>query len=178
MSIPTTSLPDSRNGITSSGRGSPGFRTAELATEPLHRIPSLFQRRPDHTTERAERLRPTARLGALRPLPRDACRPQRPLPRIVRGRDRRIVQKPHQVATLVVPSQFVEQPLIVRVAQGPRPQSDGSRPPSTPHPGGGTPPSRPSRHGTRATAPTPPPATPSAGGQTSRLSRPDVPTPG
>ena len=119
MSIPTTSLPDSRNGITSSGRGSPGFRTAELATEPLHRIPSLFQRRPDHTTERAERLRPTARLGALRHLPRDYCRPQRPLPRIVRGRDRGIVQKPHQVATLVVPSQFVEQPLIVRVARGP-----------------------------------------------------------
>src|SRR3974377_2530092 len=122
MSIPTTSLPDSRNGITSSGRGSPGFRTAELATEPLHRIPALFQPPPDHTTERPERLRPTARLGALRHLPRDDCRPQRPLPRIVRGRDRRIVQKPHQVATLVVPSQFVEQPLIVRVHQGPRPQ--------------------------------------------------------
>ena len=42
MSIPATSLSGAWNGITASGWGSPGFRVPEQATEPLHRVLSLF----------------------------------------------------------------------------------------------------------------------------------------
>ena len=80
------------------------------------------RQRPQDARPGLEGPRPTRVLRALRHLPRDHRRPQRPLGPVVRRLDRRLVQEPHQRARVVAAAQ------LVRAAAGCRgPRAAGRR---------------------------------------------------
>ena len=89
---------------------------AEKSAEPIHHrlVAAISLQRPDYAGERRERM------GALigLHLTRDHRPTERSLCAVVGRRDARIVQEAQQVPTVVVPAQFVLQPVVVRTYIG------------------------------------------------------------
>ena len=90
---------------------------AEHIAEPIHHRPvaTIPTQGPDHAGERRERIGALDALRAVRHLSRDHCRAERSLSTVVGRLDARIVQKTQQVAPVVVPAEFVLQPVVVRI---------------------------------------------------------------
>ena len=90
---------------------------AEHIAEPVHHRPvaTIPTQGPDHAGERRERIGALDALRAVRHLPRDHCRAERSLSTVVGRLNTRIIQKAQQVAPVVVPAEFVLQPVVVRI---------------------------------------------------------------
>ena len=94
-------------------------RGAEQVVEALDQgIDPLFRQRAHHTGEGRKGVCAAPVFRALRHFAGDHRRAQRPLRAIVGRLDPRVCQEAHQVATVVMPAQFIEQPLIVRDPSG------------------------------------------------------------
>ncbi len=70
---------------------------------------------PDYAGGGRERIRTTDVLRAVRYLPRDHCRAERSLSTVVGRLNAWIIQETQQVAPVIVPTEFVLQPTVVRI---------------------------------------------------------------
>ena len=74
--------------------------------------------RPDYAGEGGEGIRTTDVLRAVRYLPRDHCPTERSLSTVVGRLNAWIIQETQQVAPVMVPTEFVLQPPVVRIRHG------------------------------------------------------------
>ena len=81
-------------------------------------IAAIASQGPDYAGEGRERIRTTDVLRAVRYLPRDHCRAERSLSTVVGRLDAWIIQETQQVAPVMVPTEFVLQPPVVRIRHG------------------------------------------------------------
>ena len=90
---------------------------AEHIAEPIHHRPvaAIAGQSSDHAGEGGERIGATIVFRAVGYLPRDHCRAERSLSTVVGRLNTRIVQKTQQVAPVVMPAEFVLQPVVVRI---------------------------------------------------------------
>ncbi len=87
--------------------------------QPIYQRPSPgLGQCPHHAGESRKGVSPPGGLRTLRHLAGNDRRTQRPLGPVVGGLNARIVQEAQQIAPVVVPPQFVEQPPVVGVLQG------------------------------------------------------------
>jgi hypothetical protein len=77
----------------------------------------FFCQCPHYTGEGCEGVRSSPVLRAMPDFAGDHCRAQRPFRAIVGRLDPKVRQKTQQVATVVMPAQFIEQPLIIGISQ-------------------------------------------------------------
>ena len=81
-------------------------------------IAAIASQGPDYAGEGGEGIRTTDVLRAVRYLPRDHCRAERSLSTVVGRLDAWIIQETQQVAPVMVPTEFVLQPPVVRIRHG------------------------------------------------------------
>jgi hypothetical protein len=98
-------------------------RTAQHVVKTFHEgVDAVFCQRPHHAGERCKGVRSSPGFRAVRDFASDHCRAQRPLRPIVgrlHPRVYRVYQEAQQVTPVVMPPQFIEQPLIVHIFQPP-----------------------------------------------------------
>ena len=88
---------------------------AEHTTQTIHHrlTTTIPSQGPDYTGERTERIGARYRIpGSVRHLPRYHRTTQRSLSPVVRRLYRRIIQKPQQIPTIVLPAKLVLQPVV------------------------------------------------------------------
>ena len=81
-------------------------------------IAAIASQSPDYAGEGREGIRTTDVLRAVRYLPRDHCRAERSLSTVVGRLNAWIIQETQQVAPVIVPTEFVLQPPVVRIRHG------------------------------------------------------------
>ena len=92
--------------------------TTEQLGQLIHHRPSTrFPQRPNDTGEHGKGVSLTSALRALRHVPGGHRRMQRPFRPIIRRLDPRVCQEAHQVLAVMMPAEFIEQPLIGRILQ-------------------------------------------------------------
>ena len=94
-------------------------RAAEHTAQTIHHrlTATIAGQRPDYTGERTERIRAIFVLRAVRHLARYHRPAQRSLCPVVGRLYAWIIQKPQQVATVVLPAKLVLQPEVVTIRQ-------------------------------------------------------------
>ena len=98
-------------------------RAAEQLVEVLHqRIDALCGQRAHDTGKGGKGMSSSAIFGAVRHLAGDDRRAQGPFGPIVRRLDPRVHQETQHVAPVVMPAEFIEQPLVVPIFQPAVPQ--------------------------------------------------------
>ena len=92
-------------------------RAAEHTAQTIHQrlIATVAGQRPDYTGERTERIRTIFVLRAVRHLSRYHRPAQRSLSTVVGRLYAWIIQKPQQVATVIVPAKLVLKPPVVTI---------------------------------------------------------------
>ena len=104
-------------------------RPEELVKSFHHGGDALLRQRPHHTGEGRKSMCARGVLRALRHFASDHSRAQRPLGSVVRRLNVRVLQEAQQVAPIMVPTNLIEQPLIVRIRQTAVAQVMGDRGP-------------------------------------------------